>query len=141
WIQTRDIISTGSGYAVNLDVKLILVALALAVGTVNFIDAGRNLRVLGGLSRRILVETALAVGIVVVTANLTSGSPSAEDRPLALAPAQVGAAQAPIDLAVQPGRPGTNRFIASSAGAPAPAGASVSLLLRRSDASGPETRL
>jgi copper transport protein len=129
WAQTRDFLSSATAYSINLDVKVVLVLAALALGALNFLDAGRGIGWLGGLSRRLLLETLLAVGVVVVTANLTSGSPSAEGRPVAIAPAQATSQQSAIDFAVQPGRPGPNRFIAASGGTAAPPGSSITLRL------------
>jgi putative copper export protein len=141
WTQTREIVSTATPYAVNLDVKILLVLGALGIGALNFLDGGTDRRWLGGLSRRVLLELVLAVGVVVVTANLTSGSPSWENRPIAIAPAPSSSAQAAIDFAVQPGRPGPNRFIAAAGGAPAPAGTTVTLLLQRLDSGNAPARI
>lgn len=138
WTQTREIVSAATPYAINLDVKILLVLAALGIGALNFLDGGRDRRWLGGLSRRVLIELALGAAVVIVTANLTSGSPSWENRPVAIAPAPSTSAEAAIDFAVQPGRPGPNRFIAAAGGKPAPVGTTVSLLLQRLDSgSGP----
>jgi putative copper export protein len=138
WTQTREIVSAATPYEINLDVKILLVLAALGVGALNFLDGGSDRRWLGGLSRRVLIELGLAVGVVVVTANLTSGSPSWENRPIAIAPAPSTGPEAAIDFAVQPGRPGPNRFIAAAGGKPAPTGTTVTLLLQRLDSgSGP----
>ena len=141
WTQTRELISAATPYAINLDVKVLLVLGALGIGALNFLDGGTDRRWLGGLSRRVLLELGLAVGVVVVTANLTSGSPSWENRPLAIAPAPSSSAEAAIEFAVQPGRPGPNRFIAAAGGKPAPAGTTVTLLLQRLDSGNPATRI
>lgn len=138
WTQTRELITTATPYSINLDVKILLVLGALGIGALNFLDGGRDRRWLGGLSRRVLLELGLAVGVVVVTANLTSGSPTWENRPIAIAPAPSTSAESAIDFAVQPGRPGPNRFIAASGGVATPAGTTVTLLLQRLDSgSGP----
>ena len=141
WTQTRELVSAATPYSVNLDVKILLVIAALAVGALNFVDGGTDRRWLGGLSKRILLELGLVVGVVVVTANLTSGSPSRETLSVAIAPAPSTAAEAAIDFAVQPGRPGPNRFIAAADGTPAPTGTSVTLLLQRLDSGDPPARI
>ena len=141
WTQTRELVSTATPYAVNLDVKVLLVLGAIGVGALNFLDGGADRRWLGGLSKRVLLELGLAVGVVIVTANLTSGSPSWENRPVAIAPAPSTTAEAAIDFAVQPGRPGPNRFIAAAGGAPAPTGTTVTLLLQRLDSGDPPARI
>jgi putative copper export protein len=141
WTQTREIVSTATPYAINLDVKILLVLGALGIGALNFVDGGSDRRWLGGLARRVLLELGLAVGVVVVTANLTSGSPSWENRPIAIAPAASTGAQAAIDFAVQPGRPGPNRFIAAAGGKPTPPGTTVTLLLQRLDSGSAPARI
>jgi copper transport protein len=141
WTQTRELISAATPYAINLDVKVLLVLGALGIGALNFMDGGTDRRWLGGLSRRVLLELGLAVGVVVVTANLTSGSPSWENRPIAISPAPSTSAEAPIDFAVQPGRPGPNRFIAAAGGQPAPTGTTVTLILQRLDSGASPARI
>ena len=141
WTQTRDLVSTATPYSINLDVKVLFVLAALGVGALNFLDGGLDRRWLGGLSRRVLLELGLAVGVVVVTANLTSGSPSWENRPVAIAPAPSTSAEAASDFAVEPGRPGPNRFIAGAGGQPAPDGTTVTLLLQRLDSGSGAARI
>jgi hypothetical protein len=141
WTQTREIVSTATPYSFNLDIKVLLVLAALGIGALNYLDAGADRRWLGGLSKRVLLEVGLAVGVVVVTANLTSGSPSWENRPIAIASAPSTTVEAAIDFAVQPGRPGPNRFIATAGGKPAPTGTTVTLLLQRLDSGNPPARI
>ena len=81
WVQTRDLLGFGTLYELNLLVKILVFALALAVGLTNYLDGGRDLGRRFGLSRRLLLELVLAVAVVVITANLTSGSPTGLDRP------------------------------------------------------------
>ena len=81
WVQTRDLLAFGTPYELNLLVKILLVALALAIGLLNYLDGGSDRRWLGGFSRRVLMELVLGVAVVVATANLTSGSPTGLDRP------------------------------------------------------------
>ena len=133
WTQTRDLVSAATPYSLNLDVKVLLVIAALGIGALNYLDGGHDRRWLGGLSRRVLLELVILVGVVVVTANLTSGSPSSENRPVAISPAASSTAESAIDFAVQPGRPGPNRFIAAAGGRPTPPGTTVALLLQRLD--------
>ena len=63
------------------------------------------------------------------------------EPPIAIAPAPSTTAEAAIDFAVQPGRPGPNRFIAAAGGKPAPTGTTVTLLLQRLDSGDPPARI
>jgi putative copper export protein/methionine-rich copper-binding protein CopC len=133
WVQTRDLLGFDSPYQLNLLVKILVFVLALAVGLLNYLDGGRDLGRRFGLSRRLLVELILGVAVLAITANLTSGSPTGADRAVEIASAPSSAVSAePASLAVRPGRPGPNRFIA---GLPTPpvSGTIVELVLQRLD--------
>jgi hypothetical protein len=79
--------------------------------------------------------------VLLAAGNLASGSPPAQEIPIAIAPAESSvAATIPIAFDVQPGRPGPNRFGASLPAA-LPAGSRVELRLLRLDASTGETRI
>jgi copper transport protein len=110
WLQIGDPAALGTDYGLVLLAKLGVVAAALALGATNYFDAGRDLPIAGGLRRRVGAELALAVVVVILTANLTTGSP----------PAQVSTVDVPVSggtsalaLALQPGTPGPNRVLVS----------------------------
>jgi copper transport protein len=133
WTQTRDLLAFGTPYGLNLLVKIVVFGLALLFGLVNYLDGGRDGIPRFGLSRRLFVELALGVAVLAITANLTSGSPTGADRPIAIAPAASSVVSTqPASLAILPGRPGPNRF---EAGLPAslPQGTIVELVLQRLD--------
>jgi hypothetical protein len=113
-------------------VKVVVFLVALGIGAVNFFDGGMNRTWIGGLSRRLIAELAAGVAVLAVAANLTSGSPTALAPPIAIEPAvSTATAGASVSLAVVPGRPGPNRFIANVAGQPA--GSVTELVLQRLD--------
>lgn len=133
WVQTRDLLGFDTPYSINLLVKILVFVLALAVGAANYIDGGRDLGRRFSLSRRLLVELVLGVAVLAITANLTSGSPTGGDRPIAIAPAASSVVSAePASLALLPGRSGPNRFLAGLPAAPTE-GTVVELLLQRLD--------
>ena len=133
WVQTRDLLAFNTPYGLNLLAKVLVFVLALSIGLVNYLDGGRDGVRRFGLSRRLLVELILGVAVLAITANLTSGSPTGGDRPIAIAPAASSVVSAePASLAILPARPGPNRF---EAGLPAPVaeGTVVELVLQRLD--------
>lgn len=133
WVQTRDLLAFNTPYGLNLLAKVLVFVLALSIGLVNYLDGGRDRVRRFGLSRRLLVELILGVAVLAITANLTSGSPTGGDRPIAIAPAASSVVSAePASLAILPARPGPNRF---EAGLPAPMaeGTVVELVLQRLD--------
>jgi copper transport protein len=133
WLNTHDFTSVGTAYSLNLAVKVALVVAAFALGAVNLFDGGRD-RYPFGLARRVAVEAAMAFAILVLTANLTSGSPTAEGRPVAITPVPTTAgATIEAGFAVQPALPGPNQLWVGLANAP-PAGATVRVVIQRLDA-------
>lgn len=133
WVQTRDLLGFDTAYSVNLLVKVLVFVLALVVGALNYVDGGRELGKRFSLSRRLLVELVLGIAVLAITANLTSGSPTGGDRPVAISPAASSVVSAePASLALLPGRSGPNRFLA---GLPTPPteGTVVELVLQRLD--------
>jgi copper transport protein len=133
WVQTRDLLGFGTLYGLNLLVKIIVFALALAVGLTNYLDGGRDLGRRFGLSRRLLLELVLAVAVLAITANLTSGSPTGSDQPVAITPAPSSVVSGePVSLAILPGRPGPDRFLAGLPPSPVE-GTIVELVLQRLD--------
>lgn len=133
WLNTHDFTSVGTAYSLNLAVKVAAVLAAFALGAVNLFDGGRDRYPLG-LSRRVAVEAALAFAILVLTANLTSGSPTGEGRPIAITPVPTTAGTTiDAEFAVQPAVPGPNQLWVGLTNAP-PAGATVSIVIQRLDA-------
>ncbi len=133
WVQTRDLFGFDSPYGINLLVKILLFVAALVFGLANYLDGGREIGRRLSLSRRLLAELVLGVAVLAVTANLTSGSPTSGDRPMEIAPAASSVVSAePASLAILPGRPGPNRFLAGLPVAPT-VGTVVELVLQRLD--------
>jgi len=133
WIEIGDFTAIRTPYDLNLAIKVGVFLLAVAVGALNYLDGGRDRPWLGGLSKRLLLELCLGVAVVVIAANLTSGSPSGTDRPVAISPAgAAAAASGQPSFAIQPGRPGPNRYVVILPAAP-DAGSIVSLDLARVD--------
>jgi hypothetical protein len=136
WLQTRDLLAFDSPYGLTLGVKIALATAAFALGAVNLRSAGAD----RGFSRRVVVEAALAAGVLIATGVLASGSPPAQERPIAIAAAPSSAVSAgvPPRLELAPGRPGPTRF---SVVVPEAVGhVLVELQLHRLDEAG-ETRL
>jgi copper transport protein len=140
WVQTRAFPSIDTQYEATLLIKIAIAIAAFAVGAVNFLDGGRGVIRLGGLRLRLVLEGTLAIGVLIVTGVLVSGSPPAQERPIAIAPAANAAPAAGptpgFDLA--PGRPGPTRFVVTSEAIPT--GDTVELDLQRLDGSG-DTRI
>jgi copper transport protein len=134
WQNTHDFTSLATNYNLNLALKVALVLAAFSLGAVNLFDGGRDRYPLG-LARRVAVEGALAFAILVATANLTSGSPTAEGRPVTITPvATTAGTTVDAQLALQPASPGPNQLWVGLAQAP-PSGASVIVVLQRLDSS------
>ena len=132
WLNTHDFTTVGTAYSLNLAVKVAAVVAAFALGAFNLFDGGRDRYPLG-LARRVAVEAALAFAILVLTANLTSGSPTGEGRPIAITPVATTAGTAiEAEFAVQPALPGPNQLWVGLTKAP-PAGATVSIVIQRLD--------
>jgi hypothetical protein len=136
WIETYDFTSIGTPYSLTLAAKVALFAVALVFGAVNYFDGGRDRGWLGGFRTRIFLEAGFAVAVVGLAANVTSGSPTAEGRPVPIAQAAGTAVAGVIDaqLAVEPGRPGPNRYVVVLS-EPLPSGGMAELNLQRLDES------
>ena len=122
WVQTRDVFSVESGYQLTLAIKIALVAAAVALGALNFLDAGNERGWFGGFRFRIGAEVILSLMILVVTGNLGSGFPPAPERPIPIQEAVTSAVipnAATLELEIGPGRPGPNRMILTVDPAPA----------------------
>jgi methionine-rich copper-binding protein CopC/putative copper export protein len=140
WLSTREVVSLGTPYQLNLALKVVLVGVALAIGGWNYLDRGRSAGDRWGIGRRVLGEAAIAALVVVATANLTAGSPPAEGRPVAIAPAAGTVLGGPVRLALTPGAPGVNAVSVDLTDAP-PEDATVELVLQRLDQAIGTTRL
>lgn len=136
WVQTRAWPSAETPYEATLLIKIGFALGAFAFGAANYFDGGRGHRRLGGLRLRLGLEASLAFAVLAVTGVLVSGSPPAQERPIAIAsstnPADVGA-PAPT-FALSPGRPGPTRFEVSDLDVPG--GRTVELDLQRLDGTG-----
>ncbi len=134
WVQTGDPLAFTSAYEIDLLAKILVFVAALGVGLVNYLDGGRGVGGRLGLSRRLLVELILGVAVLAITANLTSGSPAGQDRPVAIAPAPSSVVSAqPVSLDLLPARPGPNR-VGAGLTRPPIEGTVVELILQRLDA-------
>ena len=120
WIETRALISLDTAYGTTLAVKAGLALAAFSIGALNYFSGGR-----GGDRRfrpRIVIEAGFAIGVLVATGVLASGSPPAQEQPVAIAPvpSSVPAQTAPPTLELAPGRPGPTRFVVTLPAAPPP---------------------
>ena len=133
WLQTRTLISVDTPYEATLLVKIGLAIGAFSLGAFNYVSGGRATD--RRFRPRVVVESGLAIAVLVATGVLASGSPPAEEQPvqIAVAPSSVLAGATPPVLELAPGRPGPTRFVVV---ATIPTGASVELELQRLDASG-----
>ena len=134
WIQTRSLVSIDTPYSATLLVKIALAVAAFSLGAFNYLSGGRT-----GDTRfrpRVILESGLALAVIVATGVLASGSPPAQQRPIAIAavPSSVVAGGAPPTLELAPGRPGPTRFVVTTA--PLAERDAVELVLQRLDANG-----
>jgi len=111
WTQTRDLTPLLTSYATVLDVKVVVVGLALVLGFLNLIDGGRDRGPLRGFHGRIRVEAILGLIIVGLSATLVSGSPPGTNAPIWIERAASTARSVAATLALEPGRPGPNRLL------------------------------
>jgi putative copper export protein/methionine-rich copper-binding protein CopC len=134
WTLTRDPFSVGTPYQLSLAVKIAVFAAALALGALNYFDGGEERPGRGGLSRRLVAELVAGFAVLTIAANLTSGSPTALDRPVGIEPAASTAASgAELSLDLYPGRAGPNRFVTMGPAVETP-GVVVEMVLQRLDA-------
>ena len=124
WISTGDWTRIQSPYSLGLAIKVTLVAAAFGIGAVNYLDGGRDLRIGGGISRRIVLEAGIAATVIVATASLTANDPPALTRAVPIAAAGGDAGQL-VSLGLAPGRAGPNLVIV---GGPVPVGAVLELM-------------
>jgi copper transport protein len=135
WVELGDLGEIDTAYGGAVIVKVVVFAVAIALGAFNYLSGEGEAGGTGSdwLRRRLGAEAMLAIAVIVATANLASGSPPGSSRPVGIAPA-ASAIQATEDiaLALQPGRPGPNRYEVAISPAPA-SGAQVELQLDRID--------
>lgn len=112
WIMTRQLLPLDSSFGRTLMLKVAVGVTAFAIGGLNYLDGGRGRDWLGGLRNRLTLEAGLAFFVIVLTGNLTGDAPPAEGRPVPIAPAVSSSAPpAPVELGLQPGRPGPDRVL------------------------------
>jgi copper transport protein len=141
WVETRDFTAIDSDYSRALATKIVLALAAFSLGGLAFIEGGRRSIWPVGFRPRIVLEGALAVSVLVSTANLASGAPPASERPVPIAPTAGSLAGArEVQLEIQPGRPGPNRYWAVAKGIAAP-NQEVELVLERLDRLSGATRI
>jgi hypothetical protein len=133
WVEAGDPIGGAGVYPFSLRLKVLAFAAALVFGAVNYVAGGRRRGWLGGFDRRIAFEAAFAIAVLTLAGNLAAASPPGLARQLLLTPSAAdGGALGGATLAIQPGRPGPNRFTARLAEDPAP-GLRAELRLERID--------
>jgi len=137
WVETGSLLGLTTPYGGNLWIKVALVLAALSLGAITYLTGAGGDRRLGGLGRRVGLEAALAVGVLLATANLASGSPPSAADPTPLTPSAASASTG-VGLALLPGRPGPNRIIAAWDGTGA-AAAEAELRLDRLDTAAGES--
>ncbi len=132
WVQTRTLLSLDTPYSATLLVKVALGTAAFTLGAFNYVSGGRASD--RRFRPRVVVESGLALAVVLATGVLASGSPPAQEKPVAIAvvPSSVVAGVTPPTLELAPGRPGPTRFVVTMA----PAVSTVELVLQRLDSNG-----
>lgn len=141
WIMTQQLLPFDSSFGRTLTLKVAVGLGAFALGALNFFDAGRGRRWLGGLPRRLSLEAVLAFGVIVLTASLTTDVPPADGRPVPIARAASSVTSpATLELGLQPARPGPNRAVAVVPDR-GPGDGSAELLLQRLDSSAGPSRI
>ena len=110
WLLTGTVVDLGTPYGIALLAKVLIVATALAIGGLNYLDGGRDPGRFGRFDRRVAIEAILAIAILVATGNLASGTPPSTTAGVPIAPAFSSATAADASLALEPGRPGPTRF-------------------------------
>ena len=120
WIETRALVSLDTPYGTTLAVKAALAIGAFSIGAFNYFSGGREAD--RRFRPRILLEAGLAVGVLIATGVLASGSPPAQELPVAIAPVPTSIAPGatPPTLELAPGRPGPTRFVVTLPAAPPP---------------------
>lgn len=111
WTQIGGLPTDQDGYGRALIVKLIIVAAALVMGSINFFDGGTNRGWFGGLRPRLFAEAGLGLAVLAATAILSTAPPAAtRGIPLEPRPSALGEVNRAIALSISPGRPGVNQL-------------------------------
>lgn len=140
WLMSGQLVDLASPYGQLVLIKVSVAIVALAIGALNY-SGWRSHSERLGLKRRLTLEAGLALGVVIVTGLLASGTPPGPLRPIAIAPATTTAAsQLDASLGLLPARPGPNRAFVSLANGPLPPGATLEMVLDRLDQQG-QTRM
>jgi copper transport protein len=136
WSLTGVVIDPATTYGRTLLLKLAVVAAALGLGAVNFIDGGGGRRWIVGLPGRLRLEAGLAVVVLLVTALLSTTTPTDEARGVAVEPVPDAFGQVIPGVAMEivPGRAGVNRFLVETTDAVGSASLQLVLELNRLDA-------
>jgi copper transport protein len=121
-----------SPYGLLVGLKIMLGLVALGLGGLNLLASRPSDDSPGAFRWRIPVEAALVVVVVVVGALLASGSPPGPLQPVTLAPAGAGGPTR-ITLAIEPARPGPQRYVATVGEAGTAPPAAVDLQVQRVD--------
>ena len=134
WIQTRALVSLDTDYGVTLAIKMGLALCAFGLGAFNYFSGARDTD--RRFRPRVAIEACLALGVVIATGVLASGSPPAQQLPIAIQPvaSSLTPGSTPPTLELAPGRPGPTQFTVT-----VPAithGATVELQLQRLDEAG-----
>ena len=137
WVQTGSLLDVGTPYQINLWIKVGLVLAALALGGITYVAGEAGDRRFGGIRRRVVLEAAIAVAVMLATANLASGSPPGGEDATPLTPS-AASSTTKVGLALLPARPGPNRLIATWDGT-GTAVAATELRLDRLDTSAGES--
>ena len=138
WLQVKAPPALATLYGYSLIAKMLLVAPMLVLGAMNLFVAraglaqtvaarGRGITAgAPGLIRRlhlaVVAEVALAIGVLLATALLTSSEPARETYARRPQPVQLAGSAEDVDvrLEIAPGRPGPNQIVARLDGNVAP---------------------
>jgi hypothetical protein len=142
WTLTGAVLDPGTTYGRTLLVKGVLVASALVLGGLNYLDGGRLRTWLVGMSVRLRVEVGLAALVLVVTAMLSTTPPRDDVAGVAIEPVPdaFGLLVPDVAMEVVPGRPGVNRLVVETTDALANASLSLAVEVSRLDV-GQTTRI
>jgi copper transport protein len=134
WLLLRQPLDVATGYGFLLALKVLAGVAAVLIGGLNYLGWRREGIV--GERRRVALESALAIGVVAVTAVMVSASPPGATRPITIEKASTSAvSELDASLSLLPGRPGANR-VRITLDRPLAAGETLELSLDRVDAAG-----
>ncbi len=124
WAETGEILPLGTEYGRALLLKTAAVAIAVAIGALNYLDGGRRPRWLAGVDSLLGVEGGVVAVALLLTASLAVTPPTDEPRGVAIAPVPdaFGEVLPNMRMEVAPGRPGVNRITVNTTDALAASG-------------------